>query len=201
MSRVDSPSARDLSIAPWATRCRDRARLAGSAPFVPALLHKSATPSRFTLPLATFPGERMKTLYTAIMLLALPVSLVAQQPSGAPPANPITTVFRGADHGLQRNLAQAFDSIPEAKFSYKPTPAQLTHRLHRPAPGERQLFLLQQLRRDEGDASRRRTRRPPTPSRRRGRRTRWSRSSRRRSSSARTRSPSSMTRSSATRSR
>ena len=28
--------------------------------------------------------------------------------------------------GLQRNLAQAFDSIPEAKFGYKPTPAQLT---------------------------------------------------------------------------
>lgn len=28
--------------------------------------------------------------------------------------------------GLQRNLAQAFDSIPESKFGYKPTPAQLT---------------------------------------------------------------------------
>ena len=28
--------------------------------------------------------------------------------------------------GLQRNLAQAFDSIPESKFSYKPTPVQLT---------------------------------------------------------------------------
>jgi uncharacterized damage-inducible protein DinB len=28
--------------------------------------------------------------------------------------------------GLQRNLAQAFDSIPAAKFGYKPTPAQLS---------------------------------------------------------------------------
>jgi hypothetical protein len=28
--------------------------------------------------------------------------------------------------GLHRNLAQAFDSIPERLFSYKPTPAQLT---------------------------------------------------------------------------
>jgi uncharacterized damage-inducible protein DinB len=28
--------------------------------------------------------------------------------------------------GLQRNLAQAFDSIPASKFNYKPTPAQLT---------------------------------------------------------------------------
>jgi hypothetical protein len=35
-------------------------------------------------------------------------------------------VFRGRTMNLQRNLAAAFDSIPEAKFSYKPTPAQLT---------------------------------------------------------------------------
>jgi len=68
----------------------------------------------------------MKTSYAAILALALPVSLVAQQPSGAPPANPVTTAFRGRTMSLQRNLAQAFDSIPEAKFSYKPTPAQLT---------------------------------------------------------------------------
>jgi len=27
---------------------------------------------------------------------------------------------------MQRNLAQAFDSIPESKFGYKPTPAQLS---------------------------------------------------------------------------
>jgi hypothetical protein len=68
----------------------------------------------------------MKTTYAAILALALPVGLVAQQPSGAPPANPITTVFRTRTMGLQRNLAQAFDSIPEARFSYKPTPAQLS---------------------------------------------------------------------------
>ncbi|MGH9887653.1 MAG: DinB family protein, partial [bacterium] len=49
----------------------------------------------------------------------------AQIPSG-PPANPVTTVFRARTMGLQRNLAQAFDSIPESKFGYKPTPAQLT---------------------------------------------------------------------------
>ena len=68
----------------------------------------------------------MKTPYAAILALALPVSLAAQQPSGTPPANPITTVFRGRTMGLQRNIAQAFDSIPAAKFSYKPTPAQLS---------------------------------------------------------------------------
>jgi hypothetical protein len=67
----------------------------------------------------------MKRSYLAIIALALPVSLAAQQPSG-PPTNPITTVFRNRTMALQRNLAQAFDSIPESKFGFKPTPAQLT---------------------------------------------------------------------------
>jgi len=68
----------------------------------------------------------MKTLHAAILLLAVPASLAAQQPSATPPANPITLVFRTRTIALQRNLAQAFDSIPESKFTYKPTPAQLT---------------------------------------------------------------------------
>ena len=68
----------------------------------------------------------MKRSSFAILALALPASLAAQQPSGTPPANPITTAFRGRITGMHRNLAQAFDSIPERLFSYKPTPAQLT---------------------------------------------------------------------------
>ena len=68
----------------------------------------------------------MKISYAAVLALALPVSLAAQQPSGGQPANPVTTAFRTRIAGLHRNLAQAFDSIPEAKFGYKPTPAQLT---------------------------------------------------------------------------
>ena len=68
----------------------------------------------------------MKILSVAI--LALPITLAAQQPQ--PPANlassPIMTVMWARTMGYQRNLAQAFDSIPESKFSYKPTPAQLT---------------------------------------------------------------------------
>ncbi|HEV7590723.1 MAG TPA: DinB family protein [Longimicrobium sp.] len=64
----------------------------------------------------------MKTSYAVLLTLALPASLAAQQP----PANPITTVFRARTLALQRNIAQAFDSIPERLFSYKPTPAQLT---------------------------------------------------------------------------
>ena len=68
----------------------------------------------------------MKISHIAILALALPMSLAAQQPPATPAANPVTTAFRGRTMGLQRNLAQAFDSIPEAKFSYKPTPAQLS---------------------------------------------------------------------------
>ncbi len=56
-------------------------------------------------------------------LVALPVTAAAQQPS-APPANPITTAFRGRTMSLQRILAQAFDSIPASLYGYKPTPAQ-----------------------------------------------------------------------------
>jgi uncharacterized damage-inducible protein DinB len=68
----------------------------------------------------------MKKSSMAILALALPTLLAAQQPSGSPPANPITTAFRQRTLGLQRSIAQAFDSIPESKFGYKPTPAQLT---------------------------------------------------------------------------
>jgi uncharacterized damage-inducible protein DinB len=72
----------------------------------------------------------MKIVRLAVVALALPAGLAAQQPAGgapsASPANPITTVFRGRTMALQRNLAQAFDSIPAAKFSYKPTAPQLT---------------------------------------------------------------------------
>jgi len=67
----------------------------------------------------------MKITSAAILSLALPLALAAQQPQGDP-ANPMTTVFRRNITNIERNIAQAFDSIPESKFSYKPTPAQLT---------------------------------------------------------------------------
>jgi uncharacterized damage-inducible protein DinB len=68
----------------------------------------------------------MKISRAAFLVLFVPAGLAAQQPAAAPAGNPVTTVFRGRTMALQRNLAQAFDSIPEAKFSYKPTPAQLS---------------------------------------------------------------------------
>ena len=68
----------------------------------------------------------MKVSRPILLALALPVSLFAQQPAAQPPAEPITVAISGRITGLQRNLAQAFDSIPERLFSYKPTPAQQT---------------------------------------------------------------------------
>ncbi len=62
----------------------------------------------------------------AIAVFALPAAPVAQQPSAAAQANPITAAFRTRIFSSHRNIAQAFDSIPASKFDYKPTPAQLT---------------------------------------------------------------------------
>jgi hypothetical protein len=68
----------------------------------------------------------MKSPHVLMLALLLPAALAAQQPPASPPANPITTAFRGRILTFHRNLAQAFDSIPESKFGYKPTPAQQT---------------------------------------------------------------------------
>jgi hypothetical protein len=68
----------------------------------------------------------MKLSYFATLALIAPIALAAQQPPAAPPANPVTTAFRTRISAMHRNIAQAFDSIPESKFAYKPTPAQLS---------------------------------------------------------------------------
>ena len=68
----------------------------------------------------------MKVSYFAILTLVAPISLAGQQPPAPLPANPVTASFRNRISALHRNIAQAFDSIPESKFSYKPTPAQLS---------------------------------------------------------------------------
>ena len=68
----------------------------------------------------------MKISRALIVALALPIALGAQQAPAGAAANPITAVFKSRTLNFQRNLAQAFDSIPEAKYGYKPTPAQLS---------------------------------------------------------------------------
>jgi uncharacterized damage-inducible protein DinB len=69
----------------------------------------------------------MKLSNCLIAALLMPIGLAAQSPAPASaPANPVTSAFRNRITGLHRNIAQAFDSIPESKFNYKPTPAQLS---------------------------------------------------------------------------
>ena len=68
----------------------------------------------------------MKISRAVMLALALPIGLAAQQAPAASAANPITAVFKRNTLNFQRNLAQAFDSIPESKYGYKPTPAQLS---------------------------------------------------------------------------
>jgi hypothetical protein len=61
--------------------------------------------------------------------LALPATMVAQQPAGAPaapPANPITLALKNSGARNARLLMAAFDSIPESKYGFKPTDKQLT---------------------------------------------------------------------------
>ena len=65
----------------------------------------------------------MKTPTAGLLLLVLSATLGAQQ---TPASDPITAAFKGRITGLSHNIAQAFDSIPESRFGYKPTPAQLS---------------------------------------------------------------------------
>ena len=68
----------------------------------------------------------MKVIRMAIATMALSGALAAQQQPATPQANPVAGAFKGRILGSHRNIAQAFDSIPESKFGYKPTPAQLS---------------------------------------------------------------------------
>ena len=64
----------------------------------------------------------MRLSRPALVFVVFPLTLLAQQP----PSNPITAVMKQRTLTFQQRLAQAFDSIPERLFGYKPTPAQLT---------------------------------------------------------------------------
>ena len=65
-------------------------------------------------------------LFMAALVVALGSVAEAQQQPATPQANAMTAAFKTRIATLHRNVAQAFDSIPESKFGYKPTPAQLT---------------------------------------------------------------------------
>jgi hypothetical protein len=68
----------------------------------------------------------MKNRLLLILAVATPMAIAEAQQPTTPPPNPIATVFRNRTGSLRRLIAQAYDSIPASKFSFKPTPAQLT---------------------------------------------------------------------------
>src|SRR4051812_2334603 len=70
--------------------------------------------------------ETPMKLAAAFLALSVAAPIAAAQQPAAPPANPMATAFRTRTTTLRRNIVQALDSIPESKFGYKPTPAQLT---------------------------------------------------------------------------
>lgn len=71
----------------------------------------------------------MKNMHVIIAAtLVLPLTLAAQQPAPPqqPPVNPITAALKASGGNYGRWIMQAFDSIPESKFSFKPTPIQMS---------------------------------------------------------------------------
>jgi hypothetical protein len=105
----------------------DSMRPPGGARQTPAVAQSSAAAQYHRSDVILWGTNMMKLSYAAVLALVMPLSLGAQQaPAAGQAANPITMVFRTRTMALQRNLAQAFDSIPESKFGYKPTPAQLS---------------------------------------------------------------------------
>jgi uncharacterized damage-inducible protein DinB len=66
---------------------------------------------------------------TCLLLLASAPALIAQTQSkeaGAATANPIVSTVRQMEQRFAKNLSGAADEMPADKYSYKPTPDQMT---------------------------------------------------------------------------
>ena len=72
----------------------------------------------------------MKPVLLSFALLAVaPLAAVAQQ-TPAPPtalvANPVATAVRSSLERQSKNIIAATDEMPSEKYTYQPTPAQIT---------------------------------------------------------------------------
>ena len=69
---------------------------------------------------------RRSTICALVAACSLPIAAGAQQPPAAAPATPQTFTLAGnmirGYQGLQRNLLEAAEKMPEASYSFKPTP-------------------------------------------------------------------------------
>lgn len=70
----------------------------------------------------------MKTSALAALLLILGTGLIAQTAKEQSPntANPIATTIRQMEQRFAKNLTGAADEMPADKYTYKPTPDQMT---------------------------------------------------------------------------
>jgi uncharacterized damage-inducible protein DinB len=69
----------------------------------------------------------MKKIAVALMLLTFLPSLVGQAKESSPnTANPIVTTVRQMEERYAKNLTGAAEEMPADKYSYKPTPEQIT---------------------------------------------------------------------------
>jgi hypothetical protein len=72
----------------------------------------------------------MKPIAVAILLLAFVPTSIAQDKDKdnekAATANPIVVTVRQMEQRFSKNLAAAADEMPATKYSYKPTPEQIT---------------------------------------------------------------------------
>lgn len=76
--------------------------------------------------------EAMRTIVLAAMVLFLmPLAVTAQQPTapasaGAIETNPVSNAVRKILERQSKNIVAAADEMPADKFSYRPTPTQMT---------------------------------------------------------------------------
>ena len=72
----------------------------------------------------------MKTIYLIPALLLLAAAAIAQPAPAATPTmptkDPVSTALRDILPGRQKNTIAAVEAMPADKFSYKPTPEQIT---------------------------------------------------------------------------
>lgn len=69
---------------------------------------------------------RTYTVALAAALIILPSTATAQQANAAQSANPVADAFRDYAKQSAKNLIAAAEEFPAAKYSYKPTPAQMS---------------------------------------------------------------------------
>ncbi len=68
----------------------------------------------------------MKYIATAALLLAAITPAFPQQQPASNSSNPIVTTVRQMEERYSKNLTGAADEMPADKYSYKPTPEQMT---------------------------------------------------------------------------